>query len=181
MNSGKTSSKIALCGILTALSMVALIITGFMGVLTYAAPMIAGGVLIIPVREYGKGTAFTMFAAVSLLGLILIPDKEMALFYVLLFGHYPIIQPFLNGINKKLPRVLLKALVFNLGAALSVLLAKLLFGIPIFDPDKPIWLLAAGYLVIANICFALYDSALLGFYTLYDVRLAPLLGKLFKI
>ena len=180
MNEGKTSSKIALCGILTALSVVDMIITGFMGILTYAAPMIAGGILIVPVREYGKGTAFTMFAAVSLLGMILIPDKEMALFYILLFGHYPILQPWLNGINQKLPRVLLKALVFNLGALLSVLLAKLIFAIPVFDSDKPIWLLAAAYLIAANICFALYDSALLGFYTLYDVRLAPLLGKLLK-
>ena len=134
--------------------------------------------MIIPVREYGKGTAFTMFAAVSLLGMILIPDKEMALFYLLLFGHYPIIQPSLNRIGKKLPRVILKALVFNAGALLSVLLAKLIFAIPVFDPDKPIWLLAAVYLIGANICFALYDSALLGFYTLYDVRLAPLLGRL---
>ena len=181
MNAGKTSSKIALCGILTALSVVAMIIAGFMGILTYAAPMIAGGVLIFPVKQYGKGTAFTMFAAVSLLGLMLIPDKEMALFYVLLFGHYPIIQPSLNRIGKKPARVLVKALVFNVGAALSVLLAKLIFAIPIFDPDKPIWLLAAAYLVIANICFALYASALLGFYTLYDVRLAPLLNKLFNL
>ncbi len=181
MNAGKASSKIALCGILTALSVAAMILAGFMGILTYAAPMIAGGVMIVPVRQYGKGTAFTMFVAVSLLGVMLIPDKEMALFYMLLFGHYPIIQPLLNGVNKKLPRVLLKALVFNLGAVLSVLLAKLIFAVPLFDSDKPIWLLAAGYLVIANICFALYDSALLGFYTLYDVRLAPLLNKLFDL
>ena len=175
----KASAKIALCGILTALSVVAMMIAGFMGVLTYAAPMIAGGVMIIPVREYGKGTAFTMFAAVSLLGMILIPDKEMALFYLLLFGHYPIIQPRLNGINRKLPRVLLKALVFNSGALLSVVLAKLIFAVPIFDSDKPVWLLAAAYLAAANICFALYDRALLGFYTIYDVRFAPLLNKLF--
>lgn len=181
MNTGKASSKIALCGILTALSVVAMIVAGFMGILTYAAPMIAGGVLIFPVKQYGKGTAFTMFAAVSLLGMMLIPDKEMALFYTLLFGHYPILQPVINRIGKRLPRVLVKGLVFNLGAAVSVLLAKLLFAIPIFDPDKPVWLLAAAYLVIANICFALYDSALLGFYTLYDVRLAPLLNKLFKL
>lgn len=179
MKSG-VSSKIALCGILTALSVAAMIVAGFLGVLTYAAPMIAGGVLIVPVREYGKGAALTMFAAVSLLGLMLIPDKEMALFYLLFFGYYPILQPLVNGINKKLPRVLVKLLVFNGGALLAVMLAKLIFGIPIFDSDKPVWLLAALYLVAANLCFALYDRALLGFYTLYDVRLAPLLHRIFR-
>ncbi len=180
MNSGSVSSKIALCGILTALSVAAMIVAGFMGILTYAAPMIAGGVLIVPVRQYGTGTALTMFAAVSLLGLMLIPDKEMALFYLLLFGHYPVIQPLLNRINKKPPRVLVKALVFNCGAVLSVLLAKLIFAVPVFDSDKPVWILAAAYLIAANVCFALYDRALLGFYTLYDVRIGPLLNKLFK-
>ena len=180
MHSGKASSKMALCGILTALSVIAMIIAGFMGVLTYAAPMIAGGVLILPVREYGKGTAFTMFAAVSLLGVMLIPDKEMALFYTLLFGHYPIIQPLLNGINRKFPRVLLKALVFNGGTLLSVLPAKLVFAVPVFDSDHPVWLLTAGFVIAANICFALYDKALLGFYTIYDVRIAPLLHRFFQ-
>ena len=86
----------------------------------------------------------------------------------------------LNGINRKLPRVIVKALVFNAGALLSVALAKLIFAVPVFDSDKPVWLLAAAYLIAANICFALYDRALLGFYTMYDVRLAPLLGKLLK-
>ena len=47
MNAGKASSKIALCGILTALSVAAMILAGFMGILTYAAPMIAGGVILI--------------------------------------------------------------------------------------------------------------------------------------
>lgn len=180
MNKGKTSSKVALCGILTALSVVAMIVAGLMGVLTYAAPMVAGGVMIIPQRQYGKGTAFTMFAAVSLLGMILVPDKEMALFYTLLFGHYPILQPLLNGIIRRPLRILLKAVVFNGGAVLSVLLAKLLFAIPIFDTDRHLWLLAAGYLIAANICFFLYDRALMGFYAIYDARLAPIMNQYFR-
>ena len=180
MRNSANSAKIAVCGILTALSVLALVLAGFLGVMTYAVPMLIGGLLIVPVKEYGTKTAVTMFAAVSLLGMILIPDKEMALFYLLLFGHYPIIQPWLNGINKKPPRIILKALVFNCGALLSVVLAKLIFAVPIFDSDKPVWILAAGYLAAANVCFALYDSALLGFYTIYDVRIVPLLNKLFR-
>jgi len=174
MKTGKASSKIALCGILTALSVAAMIIAGFMGVLTYAAPMIAGGFMIVPERQFGKATAFTMFAAVSLLGLFLITDKEMALFYILLFGHYPIIQPLLNGIIRKPLRILAKTLIFNIGAIMSVLLAQLVFAVPIFDTDHHLWLIAAGYLLAANFCFFLYDRALMGFYAIYDARLAPL-------
>ena len=180
MRSGKMSSRIALCGILTALSVVVMIIAGFMGVLTYAAPMIAGGVMIIPERQYGRATAFTMFTAVSLLGIFLIPDKEMALFYILLFGHYPIIQPLLGGIIRKPIRIAAKLLVFNAGAVLSVLLARLLFAIPVFDTDHHLWLIAAGYLLAANFCFYLYDRALMGFYAIYDARLAPVMNRYFK-
>jgi hypothetical protein len=180
MNVGKISSKIALCGILTALSVISMMIAGLLGVLTYAAPMIAGGVMIIPQRQYGKGTAFTMFAAVSLLGMILIPDREMALIYLFLFGHYPILQPLLNGIVRKPLRILLKAAVFNAGALLTVLLAKLLFAIPILDAENYLWLLAAGYLAAANICFFLYDRALMGFYAIYDARFSRIMDKYFR-
>lgn len=175
----RISSKVAVCGILTALSAVWMIAAAFMGILTYAAPMIAGGLLIVPVKEYGSRTALTMFAAVSLISLILAADKELALFYLLLFGHYPIIQPYLNRIAARPPRVAIKAVVFNGCAALAVWLAKMVFGIPVFEGKMPMWLLAAGMVVLANICFALYDRALLQFYTIYDVKLRVLLHRLF--
>ncbi len=180
MNNGKVSFKIAICGILTALSVAWMLVAGFFGVLTYAAPMIAGGMLIVPVKEYGCKTALTMFAAVSLLGMILIPDKELALFYLLLFGHYPIMQPFVNRIYVKPLRVAVKAVIFNGCSVLAVWLAQVIFGIPIADGDKLSWFLLAVFLATANVCFALYDRALLQFYTIYDVKLRVLLHRLFR-
>lgn len=181
MKDGKISFKIALCGILTALSVVWMLLAGFFGVLTYAAPMIAGGVLIVPVKEYGCKTALTMFAAVSLLGLILIPDKELALFYLLLFGHYPMLQPFVNRIDAKPLRVAVKAVIFNGCSVLAVWLAQVIFSIPMFDGDKLSWFILVGFFAVANVCFALYDRALLQFYTIYDVKLRVLLHKLFRL
>ncbi|MGN0474485.1 MAG: hypothetical protein ACI4IJ_05285 [Acutalibacteraceae bacterium] len=181
MNSAKKSSKLALCGILTALSLVIMIVLGLFGVLTYAAPMIAGGLLIVPVKEYGRSTAFTMFGAVSVLALVLVSDKELALFYLLLFGHYPILQPLLDRISTKPVRRIIKAVVFNGCTVLSILLAQVLFGVPIFEEGSPVILMAVLYLTIANLCFVLYDRALRQFYTIYDIKLRPLLNKTFKL
>ncbi len=181
MNSARKSSKIALCGILTALSLVIMIIMGVFGVMTYAAPMIAGGLLIVPVKEYGKVSAITMFAAVSILGMILVSDKELALFYLLLFGHYPIIQPCLDKLEIKLVRRIIKAVIFNGCAILSVWLAQVLFAVPIFEGDSPVIIMAILYLIVANVCFVLYDRALRQFYTLYDIKIRPSLYKTFKL
>lgn len=181
MNSSRNSSKIALCGILTALSLVMMIVAGFFGFLTYAVPMLAGGLLIVPVKEYGSKTSLTMFAAVSLLGLILVADKESAIFYLLLFGHYPIFQPILDKIKLKYIRITAKAIIFNGCSILSVWLAQVIFGIPIFEEDGPTWLLVVLYLLIANFCFVLYDRALRQFYALYDIKIRIIVNKLFKL
>lgn len=178
MNSAKNSSKIAICGILTALSLVMMIVAGFFGFLTYAVPMLAGGLLIVPVEEYGTQTALTVFAAVSLLSFILVADKESAVFYFLLFGHYPIIQPMLDKISSRCIRFILKALVFNGCSVLSVWLAQIIFGIPIFEENLPTWLLILLYLMAANFCFVLYDRALRQFYTLYDIKFRTFIDRL---
>ena len=180
MESGKQSSRVALCGILTALAVAWMLAAGFFGVLTYAAPMVAGGLLIVPVKEYGSGTALTMFAAVSLLSLILVTDKELALFYVLLFGYYPILQPLINRLSRRPIRMLLKGLVFNAGGLLAMGLAAYVFRIPLWDGARPAWPLLVGFAAAANVCFALYDRALLQFFTLYDVKICVWLHKLFR-
>lgn len=177
MSSARNSYKMAMCGILAALSLVIMMICGFFGFLTYAAPMIAGGLLIVPVKEYGTRTALTMYAAVSVLSLMLVADKELALFYLLLFGHYPIIQPGLDRIAANHLRRVLKAVIFNGCAILSVWLAQVIFSVPIFEENWPVLLLVIVYLAIANACFVLYDRALRQFYTIYDIKIAPLLNR----
>lgn len=180
MRKSANSAKIAVCGILTALSVVALVLSGFMGVMTYAAPMAVGGLLIIPVKEYGTKTAFTMFAAVSLLGVTLVTDKELAFFYLMLFGHYPIIQPYINRLRMRFVRGVIKAAVFNGCSVLAIWLASVITGIPIFDNDSPVWVMVLFYFVVGNFAFVFYDHALMDFYTLYDVKVRTFLRKFIK-
>ena len=85
----KNSMKLALCGVMAALSTVLLFLTGAAPVATLALPAIAGCLLIPVVVEVGLPWAFGVYGVCSVLGVFLAPDRQALLFYVLFFGHYP--------------------------------------------------------------------------------------------
>ena len=95
----RQSRKIALCGMMTALSVVILSLGSLIPLATFACPLLAMICLLPAVCDYGAGAAAAVYAAVAVLGLLLCPDKEIALFYVFL-GWYPGVRAQLD----KLPR-----------------------------------------------------------------------------
>ena len=116
--SRRQSARIAVCGMLTALSVALMLAGGLIPIATYAAPIFAS-VLLLPIMiEYGKKTAWTAYAAVSFLSLVMGMDKEAAFFYLFL-GYYPILKWDIDRCIKRRPaRVLLKLAVFTLATAL---------------------------------------------------------------
>ena len=68
------SKRIALCGMLCAMATLMMLIGGAIPYGTYIVPIISGVLLIPVLREYGPKQLLTLWAAVSLLGLILVPD-----------------------------------------------------------------------------------------------------------
>ena len=85
------SQKIALCGVLAALSVVVSIRISIQ-IGTYAAPMLAAFLVVPVLEEYGTKYALLLYATVSLLALILVPETELAWFYLLVVGHYPVLR-----------------------------------------------------------------------------------------
>ena len=61
------SQKIALCGVLGALSVVLLLVGAALQIGTYAAPMLAAFLLIPVLDEYGPKYALLLYATVSIL------------------------------------------------------------------------------------------------------------------
>ena len=102
------SQKIALCGVLSALSVVVLLVGNVLQIGTYAAPMLASFLLIPVLEDYGKKYALLLYAVVSLLSLFLVPDKELVLFYVLVLGYYPVLRVRLNNIRRGVLRWMAK-------------------------------------------------------------------------
>ena len=69
------SGKIALGGLLTALGVVLMFLTGLIPIGTYALPAIAGVLLIVAVIEIGAKWAWMIYAAVAVLSLLFAADK----------------------------------------------------------------------------------------------------------
>lgn len=157
-NQTRTASRrMAVCGLLAALSVVLMVLSTPFGVLVYACPLLLGGVILLVKEGYGPRYALTTFGAVSLLALILVADLEMSALYVGFFGWYPVAKGYLDQIGRPLCW-LIKLLCFN-GAVLAVYgVLVALFGLERLGLGG----LAAALLLLAggNMIFFLYDRML---------------------
>ena len=159
------SRRIAVCGVAAALCVVLMVLGSALGVMTYVCPMLAGLVVGAVREELGARDALTLWAAAGLLGLLLVPELEMAALFAGLFGWYPAVRPALERLPQWRRRAVKSALF--LGAVLVVYGALFfLLGLEGLALEHS-W---EAVLLLILICpvFFLYDRAL--------GRLAPVLG-----
>lgn len=121
--SRRQSRRIAMCGLLAALSVVLLSLGGMIPFAGIACPMLAMLCMLPTVCEYGAGTSLVQYAASAALGALLCADQEASLLYVFL-GWYPALRPKLEGLPK-IPRILMKTAVFT--AALAAMYGVILY------------------------------------------------------
>lgn len=166
----RNSSKTALGGIIAALSVTMMFLTAVIPTLTYALPAAAGVLLIVTVIDVGKKWAFGVYAAVSILALLILPDKEAAVMYVFFFGHYPIFKAILEGKCRGVLLWLLKILLFNVSVVAAYLVILYVFQLPFDEMEAygkwAIW----GLLGFGNVVFVIYDIALTRLITLYMLK-----------
>lgn len=159
---------------MVALSVSLMLLGGIIPVATYCVPMI-GGLLLLPLLlEYGRKTAWTAFAAVSIITLMLGIDKEAAFFYLFL-GYYPILKWEIDRISKKPLRVFIKLLVFNLSFMLMYAILGILFNMEalIEEFTQMGTALLFVFVLMLNACMFLYDRLLLPMVYLYVNKLRP--------
>lgn len=166
----RRSRRAALCGVLTALSLVILSLGSLIPLATFACPMLAMLCLLPAVEEYGAGTALLLYAAAALLALPLCPDKEVAALYLFL-GWYPALRPRLNR-WPLLPRTAVKCALFSLSVTVLYLLLIRLFRLEAVTGEFAEYsvLMIAGLLLLGNITFLLFDRVLDTFARLYQRR-----------
>ena len=158
--------RTAACGLLAGLSVVLMVLGSAFGVLTYVCPMLASIPVYLVRRAWGTRTALCLWAAAGLLGLMLVPDREMAALFLGLLGWYPAVKPALDRLPGPARR-LAKGLCF--GGALLVLYAVLLSLMGLESPELgPAWEILLLWLAGTG-TLALYDLAL--------TRLAPRLSR----
>ncbi len=176
----QNSSRTALGGIVAALSVTMMLLTTVIPVLSYALPAMAGILLILIVIEVDKKWAFGVYTAVSILALLILPDKEAALMYVFFFGHYPIMKAILEQKFQKVILWIFKFLLFNACVVAAYLVIIYVFQLPFEEMEEygkwAIW----GLLALGNVVFIVYDIALSRLVTLYLLKLRPSVRKLFR-
>lgn len=176
----KKSTKIAVCGMCTALSVVLMFVGGLLYVFTYVVPMLMGIVMAMINKTFGRSSALTIYFATTVLSLLLVSEKECVLMYALFFGYYPVIRPYLDKIKSKVGRVVVKFLIFNVAVALVEILSVYVFGIPFFDGETASYWLVIVFAVAMNIIFLMYEYVLKNFLKIYEVKIEPKVKKLFK-
>ena len=152
------SRRMALCGMLTALAVVILLLGGLLPLATFCAPVLAMAALLPVLEECGPRAAGIAWAATSLLALLLAADREMAT-VMLFFGWYPILRPRIARMTSPLTRLAAKVLLCSALIALLYSLLLKLMG-PATDLAGLSPVLTVMMLVLANLTFLLLDVAL---------------------
>lgn len=171
--------KIALGGIISALCLLTMFMTGIFPALSILLPMISGIFMMIMVSEISIGWAFLTYISVSLLSLILTFDKESVLLFIMFFGHYPITRFIINRIKSKPLRTAVKISVFNICVIAFFMFTTYILKLTAFLEE----IKAFGkygipaILIFVNIIFILYEYNLNIFYEIYRKKLKPFLKK----
>lgn len=165
----KRTSRVALGGMVAALCVVLMLLTGVLPFLTYAVPAMAGMLMVVTVIECGHKWALLVYLAVSLLSLLMAPDKVAAFVFVFFLGYYPILKDALERIPSRIGQWLVKLLLFNVSITAAYLI--MIYGLQM--PDVMTEMGGLGRftgvvtLGLANVVFVIFDRALtrvIGFY-----------------
>lgn len=156
--SNNAAKKMAISGVLAALSVAVMSFGGMIPIATYVCPLMSIILGCVVFRLCGRRYGWTWYIAVSLLSILLGPDKEAAAVY-LFMGYYPLIKVYLD----RLPfSWLFKFLYFN--AVVIVLYSVLifLFGLgDLYVEFKNAGIIGGAVLfVLGNITFILTDNVL---------------------
>ena len=168
-----TSRRTAVAGVLAAGSLAVLwlacmVPSGRIG-LTGAAGLFP----VAAVLAAGRAAGYLCWAASALLGLFLLPDKGVALLYLIFLGLYPVVKNNIEGLRRLPLEWLCKLAVFN------AVLTLFWFGLhSLFLPSLPETLQAPWMVYAAgNAAFVIYDVGFSKLISFYVARVDRVLRK----
>lgn len=163
-----SAKSIATGGLLAALALACLYLTAVIPTLDYALPALAGVVTAVPVLRREPKTALAAYAVTAFLAFVLLPRKDAALYYTLLFGHYPIVKSYMERISMLWAELLAKLGVCAVCLTATGALLLTVLGVP--ELPYPVWLLFPAGCVV----FFVYDFALTRLFSVLWSRFSKL-------
>lgn len=179
MSAHNRTGKVTLCGIFCGLAVAILAVGCIFPAATFCAPAIAGLCAVPVAVEFGMKAGLMVYLVSSVLSIFFCPDPEATCIFIFFLGYYPLVKPKLDKIKRKPLRVAAKTVLFQLAVfACYGLLLLLLPAAQLTTEMKQAGIvLLLGMLVMGNICFWVYDRALVNLFRIYMVQLRP---KLFS-
>lgn len=157
----KSTFKIALGGVMAAFCIVLMLLTAIVPIGSFALPCIAGLILLMVSYEVGIRWAILIYAAVAVMSLLFVADKEAALLFTMFLGYYPILKEYLDKkIKNKIFLWTVKFAIFTICAVSGFFIGIYVLGIPkegfeingVYLP----WL----FLIIGEASFFIYEICL---------------------
>lgn len=148
----KSTKKLTLSAMLAALSVVIMLVGSIIEVMDMGVAAIASFAVIFAMLELSGAYPYMIFFSASALGMLLLPSKLPALYYLLFFGWYPLVKYPLERLNVWVCRAL-KATAFALSVTAMFIISMYFTGTEDLIPMN--W----AYLICIPV-FAIYDIAL---------------------
>lgn len=163
---------VALGGVITSLVMLMMFCSTMFPMLNYAIPTYAGFLMVVVISEAGSGWAFMTYAACAVLCLLMTPDYEANLLFIMFMGYYPILYVHLYRIRNERLRLAVKLAVFNTAIITYGLVFTFLFtSVDIFEGTEMFGKYAVPAMIaMANVFFLIYENLLgklINIYTLW--------------
>ena len=162
---GHHSKNMAMGGVFAALAVVIMNFGGLIPMATYICPVICMVILSFVHMACGAKIAWTWYGAVSILSLLMSPDKEAAAVFAFL-GYYPILKPRLEAMKGKW---LWKLAIFNGSMVLLYSILIRVMGITEItgESEELAGIMLAILLILGNVTFLALDRLL----TILQIRL----------
>ncbi len=163
------SYRIALGGIIASLCILCMFLTGVIPMFYLLLPMAASGLIYIMALETSPYWGFLTYVSVGLLSLIITPNKDAALVFLLFFGYYPLLRPKIDQKLMKLVAFLLRLGIFNAAVMVFFWGSVYLLGADELLESLGDYGKYGGYILlgVANLMFLSYDYIIGTFPAIY--------------
>lgn len=164
-----------------ALGTVFMLLASMLPFFEYAVPAAAGIIILFVQTELKKPWALGVYAATSLLGVFVVPNKEAVGIYIALFGIYPILKSFFDKPPKVISYIL-KTVYFVIDVvAAYFIMIKLLFISSAQELMEDVTKVTLPILIVCGLAaFLVYDRALMLFERNYKIKYQKYVLKLFR-
>lgn len=167
----KNIRKTAFSAIFTALSTVLIVIGGLFDILDLTVAAASSFIICIAMLEIKGKYPLLIYFATSVLCAFIMPMTTATIYYIALFGYYPILRVYLKRLGKWSSR-LLGLSIFNAAMIILVTVFRTVFAMQ--NEPKLMYVIL---FVSANIFYFVYDYAIDVFAFIYVKKLK----KIFKI